>query len=190
MWSNPPNDMRLIGLAGWSGSGKTTLVTALVPLLIARGRTVSTIKHAHHAFQVDLPGKDSREHRQAGASEVIVSSSGRWVQMHENGDEPEATLAQLLRRLSPCDLVLVEGFKRASHPKLEIYRAQIGKPPLHPGDPRILAMATLGPPPQAKIPVLDLDDVTAIADFVCTHAEPLAAVLAALEDDRSDGPAL
>ena len=180
---------RLLGIVGWSGSGKTALLVKLIPVLVARGLKVATIKHAHHAFQVDRPGKDSHEHRQAGAGEVIVSSSGRWVQMHENGDEAEATLAQLLRRLSPCDLVLVEGFKREGHPKLEVYRAEIGKPPLHPGDPRILAMATLGPRPEAKIPVLDLDDVTAIANFVDAHAEPLAAVLAALEDDRSDGPA-
>jgi molybdopterin-guanine dinucleotide biosynthesis protein B len=183
-------DARILGIVGWSGSGKTVLLVKLIPLLVARGLKVATIKHAHHAFQVDLPGKDSYEHRQAGASEVIVSSTGRWVQIHENGEAPEATLAQLLRRLGPCDLVLVEGFKREGHPKLEVYRAEVGKPPLHPGDPRILAVAAAGPRPDAEIPVLDLDDVTAIADFVCTHAEPLAAVLAALGDDRSDGPAL
>lgn len=175
---------RILGIVGWSGSGKTVLLVKLIPLLVARGLKVATIKHAHHAFQVDLPGKDSYEHRMAGAGEVIVSSSGRWVQIHENTGEPEPTLAQLLRRVSPCDLVLVEGFKRERHAKLEVYRAEVGKSPLHPGDPRILGLATHGPRPVAKIPVMDLDDLSAIADFVCQHAEPLAAVLAALEDGQ------
>lgn len=181
---------RILGIVGWSGSGKTALLVRLIPALVARGLTVATIKHAHHAFQVDLPGKDSYEHRLAGAGEVIVSSSGRWVQIHENVAEPEPTLAQLLRRVSPCDLVLVEGFKRERHPKLEVWRAEVGKPPLHPDDPRILGLATLGSQAAAKIPVMNLDDVTAVADFVVAHAEPLAAVLAALEPDGSDGPAL
>jgi molybdopterin-guanine dinucleotide biosynthesis protein B len=174
-------DTRLLGIVGWSGSGKTVLLVKLIPLLVARGLKVATIKHAHHAFQVDLPGKDSHEHRRAGSSEVIVSSSGRWVQIHETDGEPEPTLAQLLRRISPCDLILVEGFKRERHPKLEVYRAEVDKPPLHPGDPRILAVTTDGSLPEAKIPVLALDDVEAIADFVVARAEPLAAVLAALE---------
>jgi molybdopterin-guanine dinucleotide biosynthesis protein B len=180
---------RILGIVGWSGSGKTVLLVKLIPLLVSRGLKVATIKHAHHAFQVDLPGKDSYEHRLAGAGEVIVSSSGRWAQIHENAGEPEPTLPQLLQRIGPCDLVLVEGFKRERHPKLEVYRPEVGKPPLHPGDPHILALATPGPPPNVKIPVMDLDDVPAIADFVWTHAEPLAAVLAALEDDGSHGPA-
>jgi molybdopterin-guanine dinucleotide biosynthesis protein B len=175
-------DARILGIVGWSGSGKTVLLVKLIPLLVARGLKVATIKHAHHAFQVDLPGKDSHEHRRAGSSEVIVSSSGRWVQIHETAGEPEPTLAQLLRRISPSDLILVEGFKRERHPKLEVYRAELGKPPLHPGDPRVLAVATQDPQPDAKIPVLALDDVAAIADFVAARAEPLAAVLAALED--------
>src|ERR1700761_8926887 len=101
----------VMGIAGWSGAGKTTLLVKLVPNLVSRGLRVATLKHAHHNFDVDHPGKDSYEHRKAGASEVIVSSARRWVQMHEIGDGPEATLAQLLARLSPCDLVLVEGFK-------------------------------------------------------------------------------
>ena len=179
---------RILGIVGWSGSGKTVLLVKLIPLLVARGLKVATIKHAHHAFQVDLPGKDSWEHRQAGSSEVIVSSTGRWVQIHENAGEPEPTLAQLLRRLSPCDLILVEGFKRERHPKLEVYRPEVGKPPLHPGDPKILALATTRPLPQAKIPVVALDDVAAIADLVCANAKALDTVLAALED-RADGPA-
>jgi molybdopterin-guanine dinucleotide biosynthesis protein B len=181
-------DTRILGIVGWSGSGKTVLLVKLIPLLVARGLKVATIKHAHHTFQVDLPGKDSWEHRAAGSSEVIVSSTGRWAQIHENAGEPEPTLPQLLRRMSPCDLVLVEGFKRERHPKLEVYRPEVGKPPLHPGDPRILALATTRPLPQAEIPVVALDDVAAIADLVCANAQALDAVLAALED-RSDGPA-
>jgi molybdopterin-guanine dinucleotide biosynthesis protein B len=179
-------DARIFGIAGSSGSGKTALLVKLIPVLVARGLKVATLKHAHHAFQVDIPGKDSYEHRRAGASEVIVCSSGRWAQIHENIDEREPTLAELLGRLSPCDLVLVEGFKRERYPKLEVFRAELGKPLLHPDDPQILALATVGPRPDLKIPVLDLDDVTGIADFVCTHAEPLAAVLAGLEDTSSD----
>src|SRR3954471_5977440 len=116
--TEPANPARVIGIAGWSGAGKTTLLTRLIPALVQRGLRIATIKHAHHAFDVDQPGKDSYEHRKAGASEVIVSSARRWVQMHEGGDGVEATLSQLLRRLSPCDLVLVEGFKTERHPKM------------------------------------------------------------------------
>jgi molybdopterin-guanine dinucleotide biosynthesis protein B len=178
---------RIFGIAGWSGSGKTTLLIKLIPVLVARGLKVATLKHAHHAFDVDLPGKDSYEHRRAGASEVIVSSSGRWVQIHENAGEREPTLAGLLARLSPCDLLLIEGFRRERYPKLELYRAEVGKPLLHPGDPHVLAVAATGPMPDVKIPVIDLDDVAAIADFVCDHAQPLATVLAALAGSGSEG---
>ncbi len=180
---------RVLGLVGWSGSGKTTLLTKLLPLLIGRGLKVSTLKHAHHDFDVDLPGKDSYEHRRAGASEVIVSSTGRWVQMHELGEEPEQTLAQLLRRLSPCDLILVEGFKGDMHPKLEVYRAVVGKPPLHPQDRRIVAVAS-DQPVEAAVPFVDLDDVVAVAALVYSMAEPLDAVLATLDAQGGDGPAL
>ncbi|MFE1600276.1 molybdopterin-guanine dinucleotide biosynthesis protein B [Methylobacterium sp. ID0610] len=173
--------MRVIGLAGWSGAGKTTLLRRLIPALTARSLRVATLKHAHHAFDVDQPGKDSHAHRAAGASEVIVSSARRWVQIHEVGEEPEATLAALLRRLTPCDLVLVEGFKREAHPKLEVFRAANGRPPLHPEDPRIVAVASDVPFPQAALPVLPLDDVEAIAAAVRSRAEPLAAVLERLE---------
>jgi len=172
---------RVLGIVGWSGSGKTTLLVKLIPLLVARGLKVTTVKHAHHAFDVDLPGKDSYEHRQAGASEVIVFSSGRWVQIHENAGEPEPTLAALLRRISPCDLVLIEGFKREPYPKLEVFRAEAGKPPLHPADPHIVGLAATGSQPTAAIPVIDLDDVTAIADLVCDKAAALAEVIVALE---------
>src|ERR1700752_3461589 len=128
------NEASVLGIAGWSGSGKTTLITKLIPLLAARWVRVATLKPAHHAFDVDQPGKDSYEHRKAGASEVIVSSARRWVQMHEVGDGAEATLPELLLKLSPCDLVLVEGFKSERHPKLEVFRESVGKSPLHPDD--------------------------------------------------------
>ncbi|CAA2103356.1 Molybdopterin-guanine dinucleotide biosynthesis adapter protein [Methylobacterium bullatum] len=173
--------MRVMGLAGWSGAGKTTLLAKLIPALIARGLTVSTIKHAHHAFDVDQPGKDSYRHRQAGASEVLISSALRWVQMHEVRDGEEASLAELLRRLSPCDLVLVEGFKREGHPKIEIHRNANGRPPLHPQDENIVAIASDQVFPDAGIPVVDLDDVAAIADLVASLAEPVDAILNRIE---------
>ena len=172
---------RVLGIAGWSGSGKTTLITKLIPFLARRGIRVATLKHAHHAFDVDQPGKDSYEHRKAGACEVIVSSARRWVQMHEVGDGVEATLPQLLRRLSPCDLVLVEGFKTERHPKLEVFRAAVGKTPLHPEDRRIVAIASDQQFPEAGIPVVDINDIAAVGDVVLERAEPLEKVLAALE---------
>jgi molybdopterin-guanine dinucleotide biosynthesis protein B len=175
------NGTRVLGIAGWSGSGKTTLITKLIPLLATRGVRVATIKHAHHAFDVDQPGKDSYEHRKAGACEVIVSSARRWVQMHEVGSGTEATLAQLLRRLSPCDLVLVEGFKTERHPKLEVFRAAVGKAPLHPQDDRIVAIASDQDFPDVTIPVVDLNDIAAVAARVSACAEPLDQVIATLE---------
>jgi molybdopterin-guanine dinucleotide biosynthesis protein B len=150
-------------------------------LLAQRGLRVATLKHAHHAFDVDQPGKDSYEHRKAGACEVIVSSTRRWVQMHEVGTGAEATLAELLRRLSPCDVVLVEGFKTERHPKLEVYRASVGKSPLHPEDARIVAIASDCGFPNSGIPVVDINDLAAVADIVTTRAEPLGEVLALLE---------
>ncbi len=173
---------RILGIVGWSGAGKTALLTKLIPLLGRRGLRVATIKHAHHAFDVDQPGKDSYEHRKAGACEVIVSSSRRWVQMHELGDEPEATLAELLARASPCDLILVEGFKRERHPKMEVFRKVVGQQPLHPADERIVAIASDETIPGAGIPVVDLNDIAAVADLVCERAEPLDAVLASLKN--------
>lgn len=175
------NRARVIGLAGWSGAGKTTLLSRLIPLLVTRGVKVATIKHAHHAFDVDRPGKDSYVHREAGASEVIVSSSRRWVQIHEIGDEREAGLGDLLRRLSPCDLVIVEGFKREGHAKLEVHRTAIGKPPIHPDDPRIVAVASDRTFPEAVIPVIDLDAIAVIADLILALAEPLETALAHVE---------
>ena len=164
--------MRLIGLAGWSGSGKTTLLAKLIPVLIARGRTVSTLKHAHHEFDIDKPGKDSHTHRLAGAKEVLISSARRWALMHELRDEPEQSLRELLPRLSPVDLVIVEGYKSQSHPKLEVHRAAVGKPLLYPSDPNIVAIASDVRPANLKMPFADLDDIEAIADLVDDLARP------------------
>jgi molybdopterin-guanine dinucleotide biosynthesis protein B len=168
--------MRIIGLAGWSGSGKTTLLARLIPCLVARGLKVSTLKHAHHGFDVDLPGKDSHRHRMAGASEVLVASANRWALVHELRGEAEPAFPALLRRLSPVDLVVIEGYKREQHPKLEVYRAANGKPLMHPEDPGIVAIASDTPLP-AKIPVVRLDDIEAIADIVIAHAAPIDAML-------------
>lgn len=163
--------MRVIGLAGWSGAGKTTLLAHLIPVLVASGLRVSTLKHAHHAFDVDKPGKDSFIHRQAGATEVLIGSAARWALMHELRDQPEPELAALLARMSPVDLVLVEGFKRAPHPKIEIHRAIVGKPLLHPGDPTIVAIAA-DPAAPSPIPCVPLDDIAAVAALVLHHARP------------------
>jgi molybdopterin-guanine dinucleotide biosynthesis protein B len=163
--------MRIFGLAGWSGSGKTTLMTALIPELVSRGITVSTLKHAHHAFDVDHPGKDSWRHRQAGAREVMVSSQNRWALMHELRGAPEPSFGELVRRMSPVDLLLVEGFKRNPHPKIEVYRPSLGKPLLHPEDPFIVAIASDEALPGLPLPWLPLSDVGAIATFVLAHEE-------------------
>ena len=165
--------MRIIGLAGWSGSGKTTLITKLIPRLIARGLKVSTLKHAHHGFDLDQPGKDSFFHRAAGATEVIISSSKRFAILHELRGEPEWDLPNLVAKISPVDLVLVEGYKRDRFPKLEIHRTANGKPLIHPDDPHIIAIAADVALPQAKVPVVDLDDIEAIADLLMKHAVPI-----------------
>jgi molybdopterin-guanine dinucleotide biosynthesis protein MobB len=167
--------MRIIGLAGWSGSGKTTLITKLIPCLIARGVKVSTLKHAHHGFDLDQPGKDSFFHRAAGATEVIISSARRWAILHELREEPEWDLRALVAKMSPVDLVLVEGFKRDAFPKLEIHRAANGKPLIHPDDPHIVAIASDVALPQARIPVIDLNDIEAIADLLLKCAVPVGA---------------
>jgi molybdopterin-guanine dinucleotide biosynthesis adapter protein len=161
--------MKVFGLAGWSGSGKTTLVTKLLPELIGRGLTVSTMKHAHHGFDVDQPGKDSYAHRSAGATEVLVASANRWALMHEHRGAPEPTAAELMQHMTPVDLLLVEGFKREPHPKLEVYRVANGKPLLHPDDPHIVAVASDAPLVGIRLPLLSLDDVPAIADFIIAH---------------------
>lgn len=162
---------RVMGLAGWSGSGKTTLMVQLLPELIGRGFSVSTIKHAHHAFDVDRPGKDSYRHRQAGAREVLIGSHKRWALMHELRDEPEPELDDLLSRLSPVDLVLVEGFKKTCHPKIEIHRAALGKPLICREDVSVIAIASDGHASGlgVSLPVLDLNDITGIADFILDY---------------------
>lgn len=165
--------MRIIGLAGWSGAGKTTLITKVLPRLIARGLRVSTLKHAHHGFDLDQPGKDSFRHREAGAVEVAVSSAKRFAILHELREEPEWDLPDLLARLASVDLVLIEGFKRDPFPKLEIHRAQNAKPLLHPDDPYVVAIASDVAIPQATVPVIGLDDIDAIADVLVAKAAPL-----------------
>jgi molybdopterin-guanine dinucleotide biosynthesis protein B len=165
--------MRIIGLAGWSGSGKTTLITKLIPRLIARGISVSTLKHAHHGFDLDQPGKDSFFHRTAGATEVIISSAKRWAILHELREQPEWDLAALVGKMSPVDLVLVEGFKRDAFPKLEIHRIANGKPLIHPEDPHIVAVASDSALPGSKVPVVDLNDIEAIADLLLKNAVPI-----------------
>jgi molybdopterin-guanine dinucleotide biosynthesis protein MobB len=165
--------MRIIGLAGWSGSGKTTLITKLIPRLRARGLAVSTLKHAHHGFDLDQPGKDSFFHRAAGATEVIISSAKRFAILHELREEAEWDLPDLVAKMSPVDLVLVEGYKRDAFPKLEIHRAANGKPLIHPEDTHIVAIASDVALPAAKVPVIDLNDIEAIADTLLKHAVPI-----------------
>ena len=180
---------RVLGIVGWSGSGKTTLLKKLIPVLVTRGLRIATLKHAHHEFDVDQPGKDSYEHRKAGASEVIITSARRWVQMHELRDEAEASLASLLRRLTPCDLVLIEGFKQERHLKLEVFRPSLGMLPLHAEDERIVAVATDATLAGVQVPCVDLNDVEAVANEVLGHAATLEATLELLEDPAvSDRP--
>ena len=167
--------MRIFGLAGWSGSGKTTLMMSLIPELVARGLTVSTLKHAHEGFDLDQPGKDSWRHREAGASEVMISSSNRWALMHEHRGAAEPPLSALLHHMSPVDLVLVEGFKGETHAKLEVHRTVIGKPLLCHDDQNIVAIACDAPLAGLRIPVLALDDVPAIAAFILDHCRLKAA---------------
>lgn len=162
--------MKVLGLAGWSGSGKTTLMVGLIPLLRARGLRVSTIKHAHHRFDVDQPGKDSWRHREAGAEEVMIASSQRFALMHELRGAPEPALPELLERMSPVDLVLVEGFKQEGHAKIEVHRAANGKPPLFPDDPAVIAVATDEAMETGGLPRLDLNDAEAVADFAARFA--------------------
>ncbi len=170
--------MRIFGFAGWSGSGKTTLIEQVIPRLADRGLRVSLIKHAHHRFDIDQPGKDSYRHREAGCSEVLITSGVRWALMHELRGDLELTMDAALARLAACDLALVEGFKAAPIPKLEIWRAELGKPPLHPHDAHIVAIATDSPaalPAGAvdRLPVLPLDAYDAVATLIVGHARPM-----------------
>ncbi len=161
--------MEIFGLAGWSGSGKTTLMVGLLPELVGRGLAVSTMKHAHHDFDIDRPGKDSYEHRAAGASEVMVTSARRWALMHEFNGAPEPPMDELIARMTEVDLLLIEGFKAHEHDKLEVFRRELGKPLLCLEDARVVAVASDGEVPEAGVPVMALNDVAAIADFVVDH---------------------
>jgi molybdopterin-guanine dinucleotide biosynthesis protein B len=169
--------MKILVIAGWSGSGKTSLILRLLAEFQRRGLRVSTIKHAHHKVEVDTPGKDSFEHRAAGAHEVMLITGRRFALMHDFPDpNDEIPLADLIRRMAWVDLLLVEGFKSYAHAKLEVHRPQVGKPLLQPGDLHIVGVAC----PQgtlqdstATVPLIDLDDTGAVADFVITHARPL-----------------
>lgn len=160
--------MKTFGFAGWSGSGKTTLIEKLIPLFVRQELRVSLVKHAHHTFDVDLPGKDSYRHRHAGAAEVLVTSSRRWVLMHELRGEKEPALDEQVKRLAPCDLLIVEGFKFAPIPKLEVWRTETGEGLLHPQDPHIVAVAS-DAALQTKLPLLDLNDPPSIAAFILAH---------------------
>jgi len=162
--------MKIFGFAGWSGSGKTTLVKAVIPALIARGLKISTIKHTHHNFDIDRPGKDSFEHRTAGAHEVVITGAQRWALLHENRGEPEPNIEQMLSHMSPVDLVLIEGFKSYPHAKMEVHRPDIGKPLLCIDEPSIVAIASTTQL-DVDIPQIDLNDVEAIADFVIEFCE-------------------
>ena len=160
--------MKVMGFAGWSGSGKTTLVEQVIAALSARGLVVSLVKHAHHSFDIDHAGKDSWRHRQAGCREVMVSSDQRWSLTRELRGAPEAGLDELLGHLGPCDLVLVEGFKRAAIPKIEVWRSVVAEPLLHPDDPRIVALAT-DTRGESALPQLDINDPVGVADFIVEH---------------------
>ena len=158
--------MKIFGLAGWSGSGKTTVMVSLLPKLLQRGYSVSPVKHAHHQFDIDSPGKDSYEHRRAGAKEVMISSINRWALMHEVSDSKDPTLADLTKHMSPVDILIVEGFKWEPHLKMEIHRPSIGKPLLQPEDKNIIAVASDEPMKGLNVPVIPLGDISGIADFI------------------------
>jgi molybdopterin-guanine dinucleotide biosynthesis protein B len=160
--------MKIFGFAGWSGSGKTTLIEELIPRFVKHGLCVSIIKHAHHSFDVDQPGKDSFRHRQAGCKEVVVVSEKRWAIMHELRDEPEPSLEEQIGRISPCDLLLVEGYKHYPLPKLEIWRKENAKPWLHPQDEHIVAIAA-DAPVDTRLPRFDLNDRDRIGDFILSY---------------------
>jgi molybdopterin-guanine dinucleotide biosynthesis protein B len=172
--------MKVFGFAGWSGSGKTTLVKSVIPALIARGFKVSTIKHTHHNFDIDRPGKDSFEHRAAGAQEVVITGAARWALLHENRGEAEPSIQDMLARIAPVDIVLIEGFKSYPHPKLEVYRPEVGKPLLSPDDDSIIAVASTASL-DVTVPQLPLDDIDAVVDFIIEFCD--------LVEERRNGAA-
>jgi molybdopterin-guanine dinucleotide biosynthesis adapter protein len=173
--------MKVIGVAGWSGAGKTTLISRVIPYLREQGLRLSVIKHAHHDFDIDVPGKDSWVHRQSGAEEVLVSSANRWALMHELRGAAEPRLAELLKKMSSVDLVVIEGFKSDPHRKIEVHRKANGKPPLFPSDPAIAGIATDGTI-ETTLPVAHLDDIPAVAAMMQKYAIAVEEVLAASLD--------
>ena len=175
--------MRAIGIVGWSGAGKTTLIARLIPELTRRGLTVSTIKHTHHDFEIDRPGADTFAHRQAGAQETLIASARRIALVREIRSGPEPGLAALLRMMAPVDLVLIEGFKRARHRKIEVLREAAGQAALWPDDPHVVALACDLAEPPARLPRVRIDDVPAVADLVLAHAEDVPALLGRLADE-------
>lgn len=160
---------KVIGVAGFKNAGKTTLVEKLVAELTRRGRRISTVKHAHHSFDIDHEGRDSFRHRKAGASEVAVVSRHRWAIIHESRDGEEPSLEEILSKLAPCDLVIVEGYKRDTHDKIEVRNLELSHPKLAGDDPTVVAIAANGPVAGAPVPVFDRDDVSALATFVLKH---------------------
>lgn len=164
--------MKVFGISGRSGSGKTSLIIRLIPWFRARGLSVSTVKQAHEGFDVDRKGKDTYEHREAGAAEVMIASSRRWALMHEHRDEPEYSMEQLLARLSPVDLLLVEGFRKWSHPRLEVWRPEVGKDPFWPEDPHVAALACNVPVPECPLPQVALDDTEAVGRLILAEVGP------------------
>lgn len=161
--------MKTFGLVGWSGSGKTTLMEQLIPALTGRGVTVSTMKHTHHKFEIDKPGKDSFKHRMAGATQVAVLSSARWALVHELRGAPEPSVDDMIAKMAPVDLILIEGFKTHGHPKMEVYRSSVREVLLQPNDPTVVAVATDEPLDGLSVPVLDLNDVSAVAGFIVAY---------------------
>jgi molybdopterin-guanine dinucleotide biosynthesis protein B len=161
---------RVIGVAGFKNAGKTTLVEKLVSELTRRGHRISTVKHAHHSFDIDHEGRDSFRHRKAGASEVAVVSRHRWAIIHESREDAEPTLEEILAKLAPCDLVIVEGYKRDTHDKIEVRNLELAHPKLAGDDPTVVAIAANGVIGGAPVPVFDRDDVSALASFIERHA--------------------
>ncbi|MEH6401858.1 MAG: molybdopterin-guanine dinucleotide biosynthesis protein B [Sneathiella sp.] len=167
--------MKVIGISGWSGNGKTTLLERLLPVLINHGYSVSTLKHAHHKFDIDKPGKDSFRHRQAGATEVMISSAQRWALMHENRDEDEADLQSLISMMTPVDILLIEGFKKEKFPKIEVWREENGNEPLFQHDDTVVAIATNATGLKTELPILNINDEREIANFIISNLVDKAA---------------
>ncbi|MCC2096725.1 MAG: molybdopterin-guanine dinucleotide biosynthesis protein B [Hyphomicrobiales bacterium] len=168
--------MKVIGLAGWSGAGKTTLIERVLPVLRRRGLRVSTLKHAHHKFDMDASGKDSWRHREAGAEEVLIASAGRWALLHELREAPEPSLPDLLAKLTPVDLVILEGWRNGRHAKIEVWREANGKPFLYPDDAAIGGLVSDTPDCPAQMPAVHSADIEAVADLLLKCAAPLSSL--------------